>query len=115
MVIEGLIQPNQDIEVEISYDGAPFVKVFTINGSADYVDQGNEVSVGSQTIGASVVGGGGDFTASPYEVDFKLNSDRFVDIAVRFQATDIGYASVTAFTLKDIRKKGKKNLPKRTK
>lgn len=118
MVVDGLIQPNQELEVQVSYDGGVFSTVFTIDGSADYVDQGIEIAVGAQTVGGAVLGGGssggGTYTASPYEVDFKLNSDRFTHIACRVRAIDIGYVSVNSITFKDIRKKGKKSLAKRT-
>lgn len=114
MVIDGLIQQDQDLEIEVSYDGRTFVNVFTVNGDADYVDSGIEVTVGSQTIGSNVIGGGGNATASPFEIDFKLNSDRFVHATVRVKATGVGYVSVNSITFKDIRDKGRKNLPSRT-
>lgn len=114
MVIDGLIQQEQDLEVQVSYNGGAFTTVFTINGDADYVDTGIDVSIGAQTLGSSVIGGGGDSSASPYEVDFKLNSDRFTHITVRLKATGVGYVSVNSITFKDIRDKGRKNLPIRT-
>lgn len=114
LVIDGLIQSEQDVEVQVSYDGGAFVTVYTIEGDADYVDAGTEVSIGAQTIGSSVIGGGGESTASPYEIDFALNSDRFVHVTVRLRAIGVGYVSVNSITFKDIRDKGRKNLPART-
>jgi len=114
MIVEGLIQKEQKMEVQASYNGGAFTTVFTIEGDADYVDQGIKISIGSQTIGSTVIGGGGSVTAAPYEVDFQLNSDRFVDIAVRFIAREVGFISVNAVTFKDVRNKGKKNTPRRT-
>ena len=114
MVVEGLIQKEQKMEVQASYNGGAFTTVFTIEGDADYVDQGIKISVGSQTAGSDVIGGGGESTAAPYEVDFKLNSDRFVDIAIRFVAKEVGFVSVNSFTFKDVRNKGRKNTPART-
>lgn len=114
MVIDGLIQQEQDVEVDVSYNGGAWVNVFTIEGSADYVDSGTEISVGSRTVGSGVIGGGGDITASPFEIDFKLNSDRFTQIRIRLRATNVGYVQINSITLKDIRNKGKKNIPSRT-
>ena len=114
MVIDGLIQPEQDLEVSISYDGGPFTSVFTIEGNGSYVDTGIETLIGSPTIGSKVIGGGGTTTASPFQVDFALNSDRFVYARVRFEALGVGYVSVNNLTFKDIRNKSRKNLPSRT-
>lgn len=114
MVIEGLIQPDQQLAIDISYNGGAWTQVFTVDGQASYVDTGIEISIGSRTIGSGVIGGGAEETASPYEIDFKLNSDRFTDVAVRLRALAVGYVSVNALTFKDIRSKGKKNIPART-
>ncbi len=114
MVVEGLIQPDQQLAIDVSYNGGAWVTVFTVDGRASYVDTGIEISIGSRTVGTGVIGGGAEETASPYEVDFKLNSDRFTDVAVRLRALAVGFVSVNALTFKDIRNKGKKNIPART-
>lgn len=114
MVIDGLIQQDQQLEVQVSYNGGTWTTVYTIDGSADYVDTGIEVAIGAKTIGSSVIGGGGNETASPYEVDFPLNSDRFTDVRVRLQALAVGFVSVHSITFKDIRNKGRKHIPSRT-
>jgi hypothetical protein len=114
LVIEGLIQSDQQLAIDVSYSGGAWTEVFIVDGQASYVDSGIEISIGSRTIGSGVIGGGAEETASPYEIDFKLNSDRFVDIAVRLRALAVGYVSVNALTFKDIRNKGKKNIPSRT-
>lgn len=114
MVAEGLIQSDQQLAIDVSYSGGAWTEVFIVDGQADYVDSGIEISIGSRTIGSGVIGGGAEETASPYEIDFPLNSDRFVDVAVRVRALAVGYVSVNALTFKDIRNKGKKNIPSRT-
>lgn len=114
MVIDGLIQPDQSIKVSLAYDGGAFTEVFTIAGNADYVDGGQETSIGAPTLGTQVIGGQGGVTASPFEVDFPINSDRFVDVQIRVEALGVGWASINSFTFKDIRNKGRKNLPVRT-
>lgn len=114
MVIEGLIQSDQQLAIDVSYNGGAWTEVFIVDGQASYVDTGIEISIGSRTIGSGVIGGGAEETASPYEVDFKLNSDRFTDVAVRLRALAVGFVSVNSMTFKDIRNKGKKNIPART-
>lgn len=114
LVVDGLIQPDQQLKVSLSYDGGEFTEVYTIDGRGSYVDSGINTYIGGTTIGSKTLGGGGSDTAHPFEVDFPINSDRFVDVRVRFEATNIGYVSVNSFTFKDIRDKGRKNIPIRT-
>jgi len=114
MVFSGLIQRDQDIKISLSYDGADFVEVKTILGDGSYVSTGQKVSIGSTTIGSKVIGGGGSTEASPWEIDFPINSDRFIDVQVKIEAVGIGFVQVNEFTFKDIRSKGRKNLPTRT-
>lgn len=114
MVLDGLIQKDQRIKVSLSYDGGPFTDVYTIEGDGSYVDSGIDTFIGGPTIGSNTLGGGGSSTAHPFEVDFPINSDRFVHVRVRFEALEVGYAQVNNFTFKDIRDKGRKNLPSRT-
>jgi hypothetical protein len=114
MVMDGLIQPDQDIRISLSYDGGAFSEVITIEGDGAYVDSGIQSTVGSQTTGSKVIGGGGEATASPFEVDFSINSDRFMFVRVKIEALGVGYVSINSMTFKDIRDKGRKNLPVRT-
>lgn len=114
MVVDGLIQPDQNLEIYLSYDGGSFSLITTIDGQGSYVDSGINTYIGGPTIGSKVIGGGGSTVAHPYEVDFPLNSDRFIHARIKLVATDIGYVSVNSMTFKDIRDKGRKNLPIRT-
>lgn len=114
MVVSGLIQTDQNLEVWLSFDGGAFVKYFTIEGDADYVDTGVSTSIGSQTIGSQTVGGGAEVTAHPFSVDFPVHSDRFTTVRAKFVATDVGAVQVNEYTYKDIRDKGRKNIPQAT-
>lgn len=114
MVLNGLIQPDQQIKVSLAYDGGDFSEVFTVDGRGSYVDSGVNTYIGGPTVGAKVIGGGGSITANPFEVDFKINSDRFIHVRVKIEALGIGYAAINEMTFKDIRDKGRKNLPVRT-
>lgn len=114
MVIDGLIQPEQSVKVYLSYDGGAFSEVAEIEGTGAYVDSGINTYIGGPTIGSKVIGGGGSTTAHPFEVDFPINSDRFVHVRIKVEAQGIGYVSINSFTFKDVRDKGRKNLPSRT-
>lgn len=114
MVMDGLIQTDQSLKVSLSYDGGAFTEIFTIEGDADYVDSGINTTIGSPTIGSKAVGGGGATTAHPYEVDFPINSGNFIHVRVKIEGLGVGYVSVNSITFKDIRDKGRRNLPIRT-
>ncbi len=114
MVIDGLIQTAQNIEVSLAYDGGDFVKVFTIEGTGSYVDTSKSIAVGSYTEGSKLVGGGATVYANPFQVEFQTNSPRYQYVRVKLQATGGGYTQVNFYTYKDIRYKGARNLPEKT-
>lgn len=107
--VKGLIDPDQEYDIEFSYDNGAFVNVGHIAGQADYVDRSTHVSIGSHTEGSSEIGGGGaGIEASPYEYEFRVNTPRFEALRVRFIATKVGYVSVSEYAMKDIRYKGRR-------
>lgn len=111
MKVEGLIQKTQKIDVSLSFDGGNFTKLFTIDGSASYVDLGINTTIGSVTLGSKITGGGGSATAHPFEVEFHINTDIYEYCRVKFEATDVGYAQINEYSIKDLRYKGRKSLP----
>ena len=112
--MDGLIQPDQTLKVSLAYDGGAFSEVYTIRGDGTYVDSGINTSIGSTTIGSKTIGSGGSETAHPYELRFKINSGRFVQVRVKLEAEEVGYVSVNSIKFVDIRDKGRKNIPIRT-
>lgn len=114
MVINGLIQTDQSVKVSLSYDGAPFTEVFTIEGDGDYVDSGINTSIGSQTLGSGTIGGGAEATAHPFIVDFPIHSPKFQTVRIKFEAQAIGAVEIDEYTYKDIRDKGQKILNSNT-
>jgi hypothetical protein len=87
MVVDGLIQSAQNIDVYLSYDGGTFVKVYKILGNGSYVDTGKSIAVGTQTDGSKVLGGGGTVFANPFHVEFIINSPRYEYVRVKFVAS----------------------------
>lgn len=104
MYIEGLIDRSQQVEVYVSLDQGDYVKVFTIDGTGNYVSQASPVGVGASTIGGSVVGGqSGTLFSNPFKVDFGIFTDEFEDISVQFRAINVGWAQIDMCAFRDIR------------
>lgn len=114
MVIDGLIQKEQSIQISLSYDGGDFTPVYTIDGDGSYVDTGIDTYIGGPTLGSKVLGGGGGDVAHPFEIDFPINSDRFIYVRIKIEALGVGFVQVNEIIFKDIRLKGRHNLPSRT-
>jgi hypothetical protein len=104
--LEGEIGPDQVIKVYLDYDRSGWVEVGTIEGDGDYVDKGQAINVGSLVTGREEVGGGGGQGAIPayhYFKEIKLSLDKFERAKIKFEATEIGYASVSEIRFYDIR------------
>lgn len=113
MKVAGLISEDQKLEVSVSIDNEPFNLVQTINGRADYVDATARKAIGNTVLGEEQIGG--EYTvdddvilAAPYEVEFYIGTRRFQRIRVKFEATAIGYVSVSEYGFVDIRDKGRR-------
>lgn len=114
-VMKGLIQQTQSIQVFFAFDSGNFVQLATVLGNGAYVNIGNPVLVGANTIGSHVVGGGGDvLTAYPFEVEFLIPCDLFEYVQPQFVAPSIGYVQIDSFTFKDVRLKARRIPPSRT-
>lgn len=114
-VMKGLIQQSQSIQISFSFDSGNFVQLATVSGTGSYVNVGNPVLVGANTIGSHVVGGGGDIlTAYPFEVEFLIPCDLFEYVQPQFLAPSIGYVQIDSFIFKDVRLKARRIPPSRT-
>lgn len=111
LTIEGLIQRSQKIDVLASLDGATYTKIYTIDGSGNYVNSASPVGIGSNTLGSNVIGGGGTIVANPFTVDIPILTDLFQYISIQFQATNVGWAQINRMAFKDIRLKRRRLLP----
>lgn len=106
IVVQGEIGPEQQIDVYVSIDRGSYTLVGTISGDGTYVDTAQGVSVGRLTIGSGEIGGGGaEIQAYNYMREFRLAIDKFQLIKLKFEATQLGYASVSTVEMKDIREK----------
>lgn len=113
LVLQGTIGPDQELDVYLSPDRGAFVKVGTIQGSGSYVDRTANVSVGATTLGRKEVGGGGldgQIPAYNFECAFPVALGKFETLQIKFQATKVGWASVSLIEFRDIRTK-ERRLP----
>lgn len=108
-VLEGEIGPDQTIKVYLAYDRAPFVEIGSVTGSGEYVDRGQAVYVGATTLGRTELGGGGSgISAYHYKREIKLDTSKFSEVKIKFEATGIGWASVSMYRFQDIIRKNAK-------
>jgi hypothetical protein len=110
LVVKGLIQPTQNLDIYLAYDGGNFVKIDTIAGNGPYVNLGTPVEVGGPTIGSNIVGGGGTVNAFSFEKEIQIGSDIFDRVAVMFAANSVGFLQIDSYTYKDIRYKSERIL-----
>lgn len=106
IVLQGEIGPEQSINIYVAIDRGSYVLVGTISGNGSYVDTTEGVSVGRMTVGRGEVGGGGaEIQAYNYMHELRLAIDKFQLIKLKFEATALGYASVSTVEMKDLRMK----------
>lgn len=111
LTVEGEIQPAQSMKVYLAYDRGAFTEVGTVSGDGDYVDLGVAVTVGGPTVGSREIGGGSsDVIAYHYKAEFKILSQKFDQVKIKFVAQDVGYVSVSNAEYYDIKKYGQKNI-----
>lgn len=121
MRIAGLIGITQKMKVSYSIDNAPFVEILPKNystnnpqpliiGNGPYVDLSTRKLIGSSTLGEEQIGGGqaqtGEIYASPYSLQFFIGTKNFDGIRLKFEATEVGYLSISEYVYVDIRRKG---------
>lgn len=113
--LEGEIGPNQVLHMYVSLDRGQWVEIVDndgnpfIQGSGAYVDKSQRVIIGAVTIGRTEIGGGSDgIEAYHYERSISFSQDKFSDIQIMFQTSDLGYASVVNCILRDVRIKQNK-------
>ena len=122
LLIEGLIQPAQTIQIGLSYDlasygvpsitdGAGVTTPFVIEGTGPYVSKGNPVEVGENTLGSQIVGdgsAGGFITAYPFTVEIPIKSPQFNFVSFQVAALGVGWAQLDRLVFRTIRKKSQR-------
>jgi len=105
--LKGLISKNQSIEVYISYDNGAFQLQTTIEGTADYIDKTQSVSIGGSEVGEIEIGGGSSGeTAFFFTREFKVRTPKFNKRIIMFKAIGIGFASISFINEKEVQLSG---------
>ena len=92
--IKGLIDPDQALQVYVSYDDAGYALVGTILGSGSYTDFNTPQSIGGNMIGTVQMGGADLSLAYPFYAEIKLKCPKFRKRNVKLVASSIGYCAV---------------------
>lgn len=92
--IKGLIDPDQVLQVYVSYDDSGFALVGTILGSGSYTDFNTPQSIGGNMVGTTQMGGADLSLAYPFYAELKLKCPKFRKRTVKFVASAIGYCSI---------------------
>lgn len=117
--LEGEIQPDQAYNVYLAGDNDDFILIGTVEGTGSYVDQGTPVLVGRQTVGKNPIGGSNDadeVVAYHYyhELSVRRVFGKYQRIKIKFEATAVGYVSVSSYEFFDITLHGT-NIPRKYK
>lgn len=110
LTVRGNIALPQRVRVSLSYDGADFQSVGIIESDGAYVDTTETATLGSPQIGSGLVGGETSVSAFPYIREFRVRSQRFDEVKIRFEALNTGYVSVSRIDWYDIKLYGQKNI-----
>ena len=106
--LQGQIQKEQSYKVYASYDNDDYEEIGEIEGSADYVDIGESMTIGTNAIGKLAIGGESQIIVYNYDYTLPVNSEKFQKVKFKFEAQDIGYVSISNITYQDIRVKEQK-------
>jgi hypothetical protein len=111
LIIKGKIGIEQNIKMSAYLDDAVATELGTISGSSSSVTGAGIAVVGRTTIGRHEVGGGGSGVDSAEfisEIDVSSLLDRFNEIKLRIEATELGVAEISEIIYKDFRLKSQK-------
>ncbi len=100
--IAGQIEPDQNIEIWISYDGDDFAKIGEISGRGSYVDAGNPRVVGSSMAGSFPIGASNATTVYPYFFEIRISTPKFRKRTLKFIANYFGYCDINSVIDEDI-------------
>lgn len=92
--VKGFIDPDQALQVYVSYDDSGFALVGKILGSGGYVDFNTPQSIGGNIVGTTQIGGADLSVAYPFYAELKLKCPKFRKRTVKFVASGIGYVSI---------------------
>lgn len=102
--LKGFITQGIEIQVYCSYDEGNYQLVGTVLGVGNHIDAGSQFLVGTNEVGSTEVGGGGQgLTASPFYIEFKVGSSKFGKRKWKFIADGFGLAGIRLIQDRDYR------------
>lgn len=100
--VQGEISRDQSLNIYVSVDRGDYVLVGTQTGTDSNVDSTARGLIGSDAVGTETLGSGISINVYNYVKEIRLVLGRYREIKVKFEATAIGYVSVSEFTYHDI-------------
>jgi hypothetical protein len=100
--LKGNIDPDQKVQVLISYDNDDYRLVGTILGDGVYVDYSNPQSIGNNMIGTEQIGGADSDFSYPFFMEIKLASPKFRKRTIKLKSIGIGYVDIDTMMDRDI-------------
>ena len=101
--LKGSISPDQSYQVYLNYDDSGFQLVGTVVGSGSYVDYSSPMSIGSNMVGNSQIGGDTLSNIYPYFAELRLKKmPKFRKRSIKFVAMGIGYVDIESHLDLDI-------------
>jgi hypothetical protein len=88
---QGMITPDQRVEISLGFDNDEPTVVGTIYGNETYVDAESPQTIGANMIGKSVIGGDDTQIAFPFYMEMKLKCPKFKTRTLKIEAKGIGY------------------------
>lgn len=96
--IKGVITPEQQIQIYFSPDNSDFTLIGTVRGDGTYVDYEENYTIGSQGIGAAIIGGESDnVLGNTFLAEIKVSQGKLRKRSIKLIATGIGYVSVNMY------------------
>ena len=106
--VQGEISRDQALNVYASFDRGAYVLLGTQNGGDDNVDTQPRTVIGSDAIGQSTIGGQTSTTVYNYIKEIRLTQGKFYEVKIKYEATGVGYCSVSKQIHDDILLRGSK-------
>lgn len=100
--VQGELSRDQTLNIYLSTDRGSYVLVGTQNGTDANVDSTPRTVIGSDAVGQATLGGQTSTNVYNYIKEIKLRNGKFKYVKIKFEATGLGYASISTYTFFDI-------------
>lgn len=106
---EGYIARSQKFEVWLSFDNDEYEYVETVDGDGPYVNESEQIEVGSHMLGDQMIGGDNTTTiANLFLREMRVKAPKFQKVQIKLVPIGLGYLDIRKLKFSDIRHKGHK-------